>query len=160
MPSSNTAQAQDELSETVTSEVTQEQREPLKPWLVQYRFQQGNPGRKKGARNRLAEEFISDLEDDWKEHGIQVIQEVRETRPQDYLKVIAMLMPKDINFRLSQYDELTDEQLRERLVRFSDLIATLTSGYTGSAGNSGPDAAPSADAPIVHALPGPGTAAA
>jgi hypothetical protein len=38
----------------------------------------GLPGRPKGARNKLAEAFINDLYQDWKEHGVQVIQEARD----------------------------------------------------------------------------------
>jgi hypothetical protein len=64
---------------------------------VGHRFLPGNsglPGRPKGARNKLAEAMIDDLYQDWKAHGIQAIREVRETRPADYLKIVAMLVSK------------------------------------------------------------------
>ena len=50
------------------------------------RFVRGNsggPGRPKGSRNRLGEEFLSDLYADWMEHGASVIAEVRERNPAD-----------------------------------------------------------------------------
>jgi hypothetical protein len=64
---------------------------------VGHRFLPGNsglPGRPKGARNKLAEAMIDDLYQDWKAHGIQAIRECRETRPADYLKIVAMIVSK------------------------------------------------------------------
>jgi len=61
------------------------------------RFLPGNtglPGRPKGSRNLLAEAMIEDLYQDWKAHGIQAIREVRETRPADYLRIVAMIVSK------------------------------------------------------------------
>jgi hypothetical protein len=52
----------------------------------------GNGGKKKGARNRLSEAFFADLYEDWKSHGIQAIEEVRERRPWEYLKICAMIV--------------------------------------------------------------------
>jgi hypothetical protein len=52
----------------------------------------GNAGRPKGSRNRFAEAFIDDIYLDWKEHGIQVIRDVRESIHSDYLKICALLV--------------------------------------------------------------------
>jgi hypothetical protein len=60
--------------------------------------QSGNPaGRPKGARSKLSESFLSALADDFDEHGVRVIQEVRAEKPADYLKVIAALVPKEFS---------------------------------------------------------------
>lgn len=62
----------------------------------------GNPvGRPKGSRNHLCEAFIADICEDWKRHGTAVIIEVRETAPVDYLKVVASIIPKDIDVNLN-----------------------------------------------------------
>ncbi len=63
------------------------------------RFITGNSGggRPKGSRNQLGEAFIADIYADWQKHGIETISRVREERPQDYLKVVASILPKDIN---------------------------------------------------------------
>jgi Family of unknown function (DUF5681) len=59
--------------------------------------QSGNPaGRPKGSRNKLSEAFIKALADDFSEHGVAVIQQVRSERPQDYLKIVAALQPKQV----------------------------------------------------------------
>jgi hypothetical protein len=38
----------------------------------------------RGLQRRQHHEAVADLFEDWKEHGIQVIREVRESRPADY----------------------------------------------------------------------------
>lgn len=59
--------------------------------------QSGNPkGRPKGARSKLSEAFLNALADDFAEHGIATIVQVRVDRPCDYIKVIASLMPKEL----------------------------------------------------------------
>ena len=57
--------------------------------------QSGNPaGRPKGARNKLSESFLNALADDFHAHGQDVIAKVRESRPHEYLRVIASALPK------------------------------------------------------------------
>ena len=54
------------------------------------RFQTGNiggPGRPKGSRNKLGEDFISAIYEDWTEHGAAVLKQVRQTSPSTYLRV-------------------------------------------------------------------------
>lgn len=59
-----------------------------------------NPkGRPPGSRNKLSEDFISALSSDFDEHGVQAIKDVRENYPQTYVKVVADLVPKDVNLK-------------------------------------------------------------
>lgn len=59
--------------------------------------QSGNPaGRPKGARSKLGEQFIKAMLEDFEENGVVAIAEVRETKPDQYLKVIASILPKEI----------------------------------------------------------------
>ena len=54
-----------------------------------------NPaGRPKGSRNKLSDAFLQALADDFEAHGKGVVEKVRTERPQDYLKIIASVMPK------------------------------------------------------------------
>lgn len=68
---------------------------------IQTRFkpgQSGNPkGRPKGSRHKLGEQFVAALQADFEEHGAQAIEMVRIERPHHYLRVIAAIIPKDIN---------------------------------------------------------------
>lgn len=59
-------------------------------------FQPGNPGRPKGSRNKLGEAFIEALYTDFKEHGVAAIETVRDQKPDQYLKVVASILPKEI----------------------------------------------------------------
>lgn len=78
--------------------------------------QSGNPaGRPKGSRNKLGEAFISDLYDDWVDNGAAAITTVRTEKPDAYLKVVASILPRDLNVNVNKADEMTDEQIIERL---------------------------------------------
>ncbi|QIG72990.1 hypothetical protein EVB98_068 [Rhizobium phage RHph_N3_2] len=78
--------------------------------------QSGNPaGRPKGARNKLGEQFIEDLYADWQAHGVVTLQRVRDEKPDQYLKVVASILPKDLNVNINNMDDLTDEQLIQRI---------------------------------------------
>lgn len=81
------------------------------------RFVSGNigGGRSKGSRNKLGEQFINDLYADWQDHGVETLQRVRDEKPDQYLKVVASILPKDLNVNINQMDDLTDEQLVQRI---------------------------------------------
>jgi hypothetical protein len=88
----------------------------------------GGPGRAKGSRNLLAEAMIDDLYEDWKEHGIQVIREVRETRPADYLKIVAMIVSKaeDLSGMADgMHDDALEEFIEERRQQALAMIAKM-----------------------------------
>ena len=81
------------------------------------RFLPGNRGggRPRGARNRLGEAFLEALHEDFTAHGRDAIQDCRSGAPEAYLRVIASLLPRELNLKVSEYDELTDEQLDLRI---------------------------------------------
>jgi hypothetical protein len=63
--------------------------------------QSGNPkGRPKGARNRLGIQFLEALEVDFNRHGAQAIAQVREKKPEVYMRVVADLLPKEANINV------------------------------------------------------------
>lgn len=99
---------------------------------LEHRFKPGNPGRPKGARNKLGEAFIEALHDDFMQHGIAAIQTVRDEKPDQYLKVIASLLPKDINLNVNDGQaDLTDDELIERIRALTETIAPFLHGGTG-----------------------------
>jgi hypothetical protein len=99
-----------------------------------HRFGPGNPGRPKGARNKLGEAFIEALHDDFGKHGVDAIVEVRETKPDQYLKVIASLLPKDVNLNITDdTSEMTDDELVERIERLTSAVAPFLAGRAGDA---------------------------
>jgi hypothetical protein len=94
------------------------------------RFLVGNVppgGRPKGARNKLAEAMIDDLYRDWKEHGIQAIRKVRESRPADYLKIVAMIVSKaeDLSLDSEMRDAAVEQFIEERRQQALKMIAKM-----------------------------------
>lgn len=75
----------------------------------------GNGGRPRGARSKLGEAFIDALYENWLQNGVATIEAVRTTKPDQYLKVIASLLPQQLNVKVSEWDELSDEQLDQRI---------------------------------------------
>jgi len=58
----------------------------------------GNPaGRAKGSRNRLSESFVSDLKNAWDQYGTTALRRCALEEPATFVRVVAGLMPKDIN---------------------------------------------------------------
>lgn len=109
--------------------------------------QSGNPaGRTKGSRNKLGEAFIEDMLADWQEHGTAVIEAVRADKPDQYLKVVASILPKELNVKVSELDELSDEQLQRQLAHIvAQLAATgldLVAGVTTAPGTQSPEGLP------------------
>lgn len=135
------------MSETISNDKKNE-----KPWL----FKPGNaggPGRKKGSKNRLSEDFVSALQADFAEHGSAAIVQTRTERPNEYLKIIASILPKDVNLNVNEYDELTDDQLIERIrsleSAFADAVANRVGAVQAGADSAGADE-PAGDLPPVH----------
>lgn len=93
------------------------------------RFKPGNNanpnGRPKGSRNRLGEDFLKALADDFEQHGAESITKVRTDRPQDYLKVIASILPKQAEITVNEYERMDDGQLRAALSSALRDLATL-----------------------------------
>lgn len=101
----------------------------------------GNPaGRPKGARNKLGEAFIEDMLADWEANGPAAIVQVRKEKPDAYLKVVASILPKDLNVNINQTDHMTDEQLIERIRSLDSAIRPFldAQGAGGTVGGAGP----------------------
>ena len=97
--------------------------------------QSGNPaGRPKGSRNKLGEAFIQAMHADFVEHGAAVIETVRREKPDQYLKVVASILPKELNVNVT--NDLSDEQLDQRIRQLASLFEV------GVAGTADGEAAP------------------
>ncbi len=105
--------------------------------LAAFKWQPGvspNPkGRPKGSRNKLGEDFISALHDDFAEHGVTAIQNVRETKPAEYIKVIAGILPKELKVTKDAVEELSDDELARGIAALKQILASET-----DAGGGGP----------------------
>lgn len=100
--------------------------------------QSGNPaGRPKGARTKLGEEFLQDMLSDWEENGKAVIEAVRAEKPDQYLKVVASILPKELNVKVNELDDLTDEQLARQLRAIAAQLAAAGLDISAGGGQAG-----------------------
>lgn len=64
--------------------------------------QSGNPaGRPKGSRTKLSESFCDALLDDFAENGADAIKLMRAERPNEYAKMIAGILTKEVEVDLN-----------------------------------------------------------
>jgi hypothetical protein len=103
------------------------------PQLRKYHFkpgQSGNPaGRPRGSRSKISEAFIAALNEDFAQHGVAVIERVRTEKPAEYLKIVASLVPRDINLNPPGIEDLTDDELVDALEQIR-LVASLMTAKT------------------------------
>jgi Family of unknown function (DUF5681) len=91
--------------------------------------QSGNPaGRERGSRNRLSEEVICALLRDFRQHGQKAVARVRQTQPAAYLKILALLVPREhkVEHR-NLIKELSDEQL-EAMIEYIETSLAAQAG--------------------------------
>ena len=106
--------------------------------------QSGNPkGRPLGARSKLGEAFLEALNADFELNGPAAIVEVRKTKPDQYLKVIASILPKDLNVNINQMDGMTDDDILKR-IRDLDAVIRPFLDAQGEDGPSGRTSTPTA----------------
>jgi hypothetical protein len=80
------------------------------------------PSRPKRSRKTLVDDFAAALRADFRAHGAGVIAAVRADKPDQYLKVVLTLLPKDfsenVDAKQNSLDELSDEEIRNRIRGF------------------------------------------
>lgn len=87
-----------------------------------------NPGGKPtGARNSLQGDFMRALADDFAEHGIEAITRTRLEKPSDYIKIVASLMPKELEIK-RPLEDLTDDDLIAGVAALQNYLNTQSTG--------------------------------
>jgi hypothetical protein len=75
-------------------------------------FLKGQGGRMKGSRNRLNLAFVDALREEFEAHGADAIKICRLERPIEFLKIVASVLPKEIEFSSeTKLAELSDADL-------------------------------------------------
>ena len=81
--------------------------------------QSGNPaGRERGSRNKLTEEVICALLRDFRQHGQKAVARVRQTQPAAYLKVLALLVPREHKVEHSNVIKSLSDQELEAMIEY------------------------------------------
>jgi hypothetical protein len=76
-----------------------------------------------GLRGGLGERLLRALANDFSRHGARAVSLLRRKRRQDYLKLIAALMPKEFRIRQVELPDMTDEELAKSLAAIKAMIA-------------------------------------
>ncbi|MER9959608.1 hypothetical protein NKJ72_01440 [Mesorhizobium sp. M0045] len=74
------------------------------------------PGKQtRRAKKTLADGFLEAIRADFRAHGAGVIAEVRAEKPDQYLKLVLSVLPKDLSVNINNLDALSDDEIRQRI---------------------------------------------
>jgi len=128
-------------SEKTDIQQTEQKKKPGIPGQMAHNYKpgmSGNPkGRPKGSRHKLGEKFLSALQDDFSKNGIEAIERVREKKPEHYLKIIASILPKDINVNVNESEEMSDDELIARIRELDSIVSPFLSSSRENGTDSG-----------------------
>ncbi|MCA0015872.1 hypothetical protein LB561_22020 [Mesorhizobium sp. B292B1B] len=71
--------------------------------------------RLKRPKKTLGDDFLAAVRADFRAHGAGVIAEVRADKPDQYLKIVLSVLPKDFDAAVNHLDALSDEEIRRRI---------------------------------------------
>lgn len=93
----------------------------------------GGPGRPKGARVTLTEQFLADMLNAWEEKGSKAIDAMIAEKPGDFVKVVASILPKEATLNINDTSDLTDDELAERIRTLAAQLGPFLSDGIGNA---------------------------
>jgi hypothetical protein len=99
-----------------------------------------------GRRTKLAEMFLEQLFADWRQHGAETIAQVRKEKPDQYLKLLVAMLPRQVDSEESALDGLTDEQLAIIVAAARDALGLSAPGTDAARPPLGPEPAPAIQA--------------
>ncbi|MER9854142.1 MULTISPECIES: hypothetical protein [unclassified Mesorhizobium] len=106
--------------------------------------------RRKRAKKTLGDDFLAAVRADFRAYGAGVIAQVRADKPDQYLKIVLSVLPKDFDATINQMDGLSDDEIRSRIRALEAVVKPFLeepgdvredgiSGATGRTGQTAPD---------------------
>ena|SRR5262249_35654557 len=87
-------------------------------------FERHPGGSPEATRRAFNKRFLLDLAEDWQQHGREVFKRVRRESPAAYLKVCAMLVPREMKLEHSGgIKAMTTEQIERSIEFIKEMIA-------------------------------------
>ena len=77
----------------------------------------GNPGGSlEATRRSFNKDFLLALAADFKKHGAAAIEKVRKTQPAAYMKICALLVPREMQIEhTNRIKQMTDEEIEQAI---------------------------------------------
>lgn len=66
------------------------------------------PGRPKGSRSKLSEDFLRDLAAQWEKSGVYALERLAGSDPASFVKIVASVLPKQMEATLTADPELVE----------------------------------------------------
>jgi hypothetical protein len=102
------------------------------------------------TRRSFNRDFLLALAADFKKHGAAAIEKVRKQQPAAYMKICALLVPREMNLEHSGgVKAMTDEQLERGIEIIKELIAQRDAAANAKVIEG--------EAEVVPSLPAPGS---
>ena len=105
----------------------------------------GHPGGSlEATRRSFNKDFLLALAADFKKHGAAAIEKVRKTQPAAYMKICALLVPREMQIEHSStIKQMSDEQIEQAIIavrvlmerRMIDVTPTTSSGESPKSGS-------------------------
>jgi len=112
-------------------------------------------GSLEATRRSFNRDFLLALSADFKRHGPQAIEKVRKTQPAAYMKICALLVPKEFKVEHSNVlKAMTDEELEQTLAALRQYVAEREA-VNVIEGTAEPVALPAPEAQSREATPEP-----
>src|SRR5262249_43998704 len=83
-------------------------------------FEKGRPktgGRARGVKNRLSHAFLTALAEDFEQNGVEALKIARIEKPVEYIRIVAGLMPRELEIMDNRLADLSDEELENFIVK-------------------------------------------
>ena len=119
------------------------------------RGQNGMRRSRKGARQRVSVAFAAGYEDAFEKYGVDVFDHLARNEPANFAKIGLGLMPKEIDMSVTRMDDLSNEQLLERVRAAFQKAITL--GIVGDVGDAGSNDTAERAEQALTGVPGDGT---
>ena len=95
--------------------------------------------RPRRAKKTLGDDFVEAVRADFRSHGAGVIAAVRADKPDQYLKIVLSVLPKDLHVDINHLDALSDDEIRSRIRSLEAVLRPfLAKPGTGAEGISEP----------------------
>ena len=111
----------------------------------------GNPGGSlEATRRSFNKDFLLALAADFKKHGAAAIEKVRKTQPAAYMKICALLVPRELQVEHSGgVKAMTDEEIEHAIEFIKAMIEQRDAGANAEVIEG--------EAEVVPSLPAPGS---